>query len=130
MNLKRNRRALAATGCLVAGATVYAPVAKAEQPKCLVVNKSRDVGSYRTLQAAQDAASAGDNLTVKGTCLGRSDITKDLTITGHTNPGFGPATLDGDGALHVVTIGSGVAVAINSLTITNGNAIGRDSPDS
>lgn len=96
--------------------------ASATQPKCLIVNLGGIDGSWSTLQAAQDAASAGDTLKVKGTCHGLTTLSKDLTIVGQSNPGFGTATLDGAQAGSVVTIGPGVSAAISGLTITNGKS--------
>ena len=96
--------------------------ASATQPKCLIVNLGGIDGSWSTLQAAQDAASAGDTLKVKGTCYGLTTLSKDLTIVGQSNPGFGTATLDGAQAGSVVTIGPGVSAAISGLTITNGKS--------
>ena len=92
-----------------------------KQPKCLIVNTRVDA-SFATLQAANDASStrAGDALVVKGTCTGITTVTKNVTITGKSNPGFGPATLDGNQLGSVVTITSGVQVAISNLTITHG----------
>ena len=62
---------------------------------------------------------------MKGTCHGPTTLTKDLTVVGQSNPGFGTATLDGDHAGSVVTIGDGVSAAISSLTITGGAADAR-----
>jgi predicted outer membrane repeat protein len=102
--------------------------ATATQPKCLVVNL-RSGQSFRTLQEAVDAASKGDELTVKGTCLGDTQVGKSLTIVGQSNPGFGPATLNG--GVFVCThygvasfrcgglgYGEGVELAISRLAIT------------
>jgi hypothetical protein len=92
--------------------------ATATQPKCLIVGAG---GSHATLQAAVDAASAGDTLKVKGTCYGDTTIGKSLTIVGQSNPGFGQATLNGGNIGSVVTVNEGVTVAITGLTITGGN---------
>jgi hypothetical protein len=72
--------------------------------------------NHATLQAAVDAASAGDTLRVKGTCVGSTTITKDLAITGKPK-----ATLDANHAGRVLTM-SGAAVTLTGLTITNGTA--------
>ena len=95
-------------------------LAEGKQPKCLIVNLGGGGGTWDTLQAAQDAAAAGDTLKVKGTCHGPTTLSKDLTVVGQSNPGFGTATLDGDRAGSVVTIGPGVSAAISDLTITGG----------
>jgi hypothetical protein len=81
---------------------------------CIVVNTTSDM-PYLTLQAADTAATADDTLVVHGTCVGNTTIDKNLTITGQ-----GSAILDGGGSGSVLTIGSGVAATLNTLTITNG----------
>jgi hypothetical protein len=94
--------------------------AASKPPKCLVVGAG---GSHRTLQAAVDAASPGDKLKVKGTCYGDTTIGKNLTIVGHSNPAFGPATLNGGGKAQTqsVIVNLGATVAIIGLTITGGH---------
>jgi predicted outer membrane repeat protein len=103
------------------GTVSFAPLAQASQPKCLVVGAG---GSFGTLQEAVDAASAGDTLKVKGTCYGDVSISKDLTIVGQSNPGFGPATLNGGNSATsqgaVVTVNTGFTVVITDVTITGG----------
>ena len=59
---------------------------------------------------------------MKGTCVGSTTITKDLAITGKSNPGFGPAALDADHAGRVLTISAGVTVTLTGLTIASGTA--------
>ena len=88
---------------LALGAIPFVSLAEAKQPKCLIVNLGGGGGAWDTLQAAQDAAAAGDTLKVKGTCHGPTTLSKDLTVVGQSNPGFGTATLDGDQAGSVVT---------------------------
>jgi hypothetical protein len=99
--------------------------ATASQPRCLVVGAG---GSYGNLQAAVNAASAGDTLKVRGTCYGDTTIGKNLTIVGQSNPGFGPATLNGRNTGSVVTVNEGVTVAITGLTITGGSGSNRREP--
>jgi predicted outer membrane repeat protein len=94
--------------------------ASAAPPKCLVVNVGANQ-SYSALQAAVNAAITGDTLKVKGTCYGDTTIGKNLTIVGQSNPGFGPATLNGGNNGSVVTV-EGVTVAITDLTITGGES--------
>src|SRR5262249_3285023 len=60
-------------------------------------------------------------LTVKGTCYGTTTIAKNLTIAGQSNPGFGPATLNGAKSGSVVVVEEGVTVAMTGLTITGGS---------
>ena len=80
----------------------------------------------RRLQEAVDAAAAGDVLTVKGTCVGNTTVSKDLTILGKNKK----ATLDGNGSGTVLTVVPTIVwpppdvpdltVTVDSLTITNG----------
>ena len=56
--------------------------------KCLIVNLSGVDGNWSALQAAQDAANPGDTLKVKGTCVGTTTISKNLTIVGAEQPRF------------------------------------------
>jgi predicted outer membrane repeat protein len=107
--------ALAASFLLSAGAD-------AKSPSQCDVSNIRMHARYVTLQAAVDAAGAGDTLRVKGTCVGNTAINQDLTIQGQPR-----ATLDGNGAGSVVTIGSRIlglfpTVTMTNLTITNGSA--------
>jgi predicted outer membrane repeat protein len=96
------------------------PPAAAKQPKCLVENV-RSSQSYGTLQEAVAAAAAEDTLKVKGTCYGTTTIAKNLTIVGQSNPGFGPATLDGAKSGSVVIVEASATVAIRNLTIRGGS---------
>lgn len=89
---------------------------------CLVTGNSNQ--SSTTLQAAVDAATAGDTLTVQGTCAGTITVGKDLTLTGQPASGYPTPTLDGNQAGTVLTIGQGATVIINTLTITGGIASG------
>lgn len=109
-------------GVLVLAVLAWAPTAAAAAPplKCLIVNNALNA-SYSSLQAAQDAAAAEATLWVRGRCFGTTTITKDLTLTGQQPRGFTSPTLDGASQNFVLTINSGVAVTINTLTITDGN---------
>ncbi len=84
------------------------------------IDNSTRGGSYTSLQAANDAATAGDTLTISGTCPGGATITKNLTIEGNSS---GTPTLQGGGATipgSVVTIQAGVTVSISGVTISGG----------
>jgi hypothetical protein len=105
---------------LVLAATAWAPTAAAAPLKCLIINNALNA-SYSSLQAAQDAAAAGDTLWVRGRCFGTTTITKDLTLTGQQPRGFPSPTLDGASQNLVLSITAGVAVTINTLTIGDGN---------
>jgi hypothetical protein len=107
--------------CVASGLLLLmASGASAAQRKCLVVGAG---GSYGTLQAAVDAAAAGGTLRVKGMCYGDTTISKALTIVGESNPGFGPATLNG-GNNQVkpgsVIVNHTATVSITGLAITGG----------
>ncbi len=102
---------------------------------CLVSNTRTHLDSP-TLQAAIDAARAGDTLFVTGTCVGSrpgrpgdrgaSNVRKSLTIRGVSNGWSGPPTLDGGGAARVLFVDffdparRGFSLTIENLTITNG----------
>lgn len=111
-------------GCVLAlvaafvSAVLVAPIGAAPDA-CVVKNKALKE-TYASLQEGIDAASAGDELVVRGTCVGTSTIAKDLTIRGQNRH----AVLDGGGAGDVL---SGQrpffnALTIENLTIRNGDA--------
>jgi predicted outer membrane repeat protein len=110
-----------ATAVAVAGSLLAAPGVSAKTARCQVLNPRLDA-TYSTLAVAVAAASPGDALRVKGTCVGSTTIDKDLTVTGKSNPGLGAATLDGEHAGRVLTIVGGVTVMLDGLLITNGVA--------
>ena len=101
-----------------ATATITLSGASTASNACRVTNGTTAT-TYTSVQAAQDAATSGDTLTVKGTCVGTPTLSTDnLTITGQgPNP-----TLDGNHSGTVLIIGSGITATVNSLTITNGIA--------
>ena len=95
---------------IVVGAS---PTAVAKPPSCAVSNQGNHK-DYGSLQAAVTAATAGDTLKVKGTCIGTTLIDRDITLRG-----VGKATLDGNAQGRVLRIGGGTTT-IRDLTITNG----------
>lgn len=97
----------------------WAPGASAVTSHCLIINSATNT-SYTSLQAAQDAASAGATLWVRGTCDGTTTISKDLTITGQQPNGFTTPTLDVSSKGRVLAIDAGVTVTVNTLTVTGG----------
>ncbi len=104
------------------GSVSWVSLAGAAQPKCLVVNV-RTAHSHCKLQTAVNAATSGDTLKVKGTCYGDTTISNSLTIVGQSNPGFGPARLNGDNNAQSpgsVIVDRGATVAITGLTIVGG----------
>ena len=104
------------------GAPLAASAAQAATIDCLIINHATGA-RYHNLQAAQDAATAGATLWVRGTCTGTTQVSKHLTITGQQAVGFGAPTLDGKLRGAVLTIGSGITVTVNKLTITGGKSI-------
>ena len=115
------RRIAVLGAALVVAATVFVTPVAAAKPTCHVENVASHT-SFRSLQAAVQAAPSGAELRVKGTCVGNTTIVKDLAIRGKSNGGFGPATLDGASAGRVLTIHGGVTVTLDGLIVTNGNA--------
>ncbi len=114
--------------CALAVLLMPSDAAAAKPERCLVVNTTSG-GAFRELQAAVDTAAAGDALKLKGTCTntarGGIGIGKDLTITGQSNNGFGPATVAYVPELFtrsaVIRIDAGAAVTLTGLTITGGS---------
>src|SRR4051812_6070755 len=104
MTMHRSFAVILTTGLLALAGALTAPLAAgrpaglatplaAGRPTCLVANTAGG-GGFRTLQAAVDAASAGDTLKVKGTCVGTTTISKNLSVSGQTNRAFGAPTFD------------------------------------
>jgi len=116
--MRRWITALIVLGMAGAGVATAAPAAVAANPSCLVVDTPSDQ-SYPSLQAAVNAAAAGDTLFVKGTCTGETDIRTSLTITGQSNGGTKTATLDAAGADEAIFIFGDITVTLNTLIITN-----------
>jgi hypothetical protein len=89
-------------------------------PACLVVDTTSNQ-SYSGLQAAVNAAAAGDILFVKGTCDGNVYITKNLTITGQSDGTQKTATLNGQNS--ELMNGYQVTATLNKLDIKDGDGI-------
>jgi len=103
---------------LVALIMLVPAVAVAKPGLCKIVNQTAGT-NWSSLQSAVNSAFPGDKLILKGTCYGTTVINKDLELTGLSNPGYGPAALDGQGGGTVVTV-DGASVTLRGLTITNG----------
>ena len=95
--------------------------ASASSTACRVRNTETGT-TYAVLQAAVDAASKGDRLTVTGTCHGTTVLDRDLFITGLETESSGRPILDGDASDTVLTV-LWAEVRIESLTIEDGEAI-------
>ena len=108
------RASMIATLVVAAWIVVGAPPsAVAKPPSCAVSNQGNH-NDYGSLQAAVTAATPGDTLKIKGTCIGTTSVDRDITLRG-----VGNATLDGNAQGRVLRIGSGTTT-IRDLTITNG----------
>jgi hypothetical protein len=88
---------------------------------CFIRNTRSGATFTGGLQSAQNAAQAGDTLTVKGTCSG-AVLDKDLTITGIATAGRGAPTLRGGNQQQALASPLGATVTVNALTITGGDA--------
>jgi nitrous oxidase accessory protein NosD len=121
MTMKHKRPALglaaliagvaAASTVLVTSAAVAAP------PPCQAKNVGTGV-EYKGASALANAivaASAGDTISVWGTCYGNFRVNQDLTLRGQGKN----ATLDGNKQGRVLRIGGGT-VTVRDLEITNG----------
>jgi hypothetical protein len=117
-------RALSIVAALALAAGILAilvPTAVGGPPSCAVSN-ARNHKGYNSLQAAVDAAKAGDTLEVKGTCVGNTSVEKNVTLKGVTNNAFpGTPTLDGGGTGTVLHVTNGTTT-VDGLKITNGEA--------
>jgi hypothetical protein len=91
-------------------------------PACSVVN-TRTSTTYSDLQTAIDAATAGDELDITGTCTGNYGVTENLTLKGIDTAGV-KATLDGNNAGRTLTVfaDTSVTVYLQNLRITKGKA--------
>jgi hypothetical protein len=93
-------------------------IASAAPTSCEVDNSATSA-SYSDLQAAINAASAGNTLEVKGTCVGTSIVTKNLRIKGVTKTSI----LDARDAGSTLTVNPSVSVTVNRLTIQGGDSL-------
>jgi hypothetical protein len=120
---ERGRAGPAARALLIGliAALVWLPatVSAASTTACLVWAKGTHV-NYHTLQAALDATPAGVTLLVRGTCVGASVVSKNVTIVAGSNREFDRATLDGANAGSVLTVAAGITLRIEGLVITHG----------
>jgi hypothetical protein len=125
MGTARNpRRTLALGGAALAALSLIAalparPVSAAPPNACRVKNveSGRTFGS---LQKAANVAREGHHLIVWGTCHGRTEILKDLSIKGRRTKRSGVPTLDGDRKGTVLTVGRNISVTVIALTVRHG----------
>ena len=81
--------------------------------------------TYSTLHAAAKAARPQARLLVRGTCRGKSVITKPMTIHGVTTKRWGKPVLDGAGRTRVLVVTRKAKVEVLTLTVRNGEDEGR-----
>lgn len=122
----RHLAVLVASLALLAAVPV-APTLGASVTRCSIRNVDSGARS-RTLQAAVDAASAGDRLLVRGICHGITTIRRDLSIRGVRPAGAPVPTLDGDGLGVTLLTAQRAVVTMRSLTITGGDGYGAEGP--
>jgi hypothetical protein len=96
--------------------------ASAAPPAACRVKNTTTGKTYTALQAAVDAASKDDRLTVQGTCIGGTLIDEELVIEGVSSRASGKPTLSGTEGAPVVAVESGVEAQLRSLVIRDGDA--------
>jgi len=82
--------------------------------------KLRGTSRYDSLQAAVDAASPGDTLKVRGTCVGTTVIDRDLAVVGQQNDAALDGQFSGSPFVPLVRVNAGVTASIERLTLTGG----------
>ena len=95
----------------------------------LHVTTSGSGGSYTSIQAAIDAANAGDTIRVaEGTYLENLEMDQSVTLEGGWNEAFTernwdthPTTIDGQASGSVIYVPAGHEVVIDGFVITNGD---------
>jgi hypothetical protein len=101
------------------------PAAAASATSCRVQNT--DTGeTYPALQPAVDAASRGDRLTVRGTCVGKTVIDRNIVLVGIRTPTSGKPTLSGAGKTRVIETEKGVRVKLRGLVIMRGGVVPQE----
>src|SRR6266511_3676489 len=114
------RHSLLALGllALVAGLLGIGSTASAAPASCEVDNSTTSA-AYSSVQAAIDAAGAGNTLEVKGTCVGTSTVTKNLRIKGGSPD---VSILDGGGAGSTLTVKDGASL-LNGHFVAGGQNV-------
>jgi len=120
-------------------ASSHGPVLSTQQITNTLWNRVKGV-EYADVQAAVDAASAGDVVQVAGVCLGVNTrgglrqhvyVSKSLTLEGGwkndftvRDPSLYPTTLDAQGQGRVIYIANSTVVTVTGLTLRHGSAAG------
>lgn len=108
---------------LALGVSVLATASLARATPSCDVKNARSRVHFASLQAAVDAASAGDLLRVSGVCVGTTVVDRKLVIRGVTTDSARPV-LDGGRAGRVLEIGAGVTVRLAGLIVRHGRVSG------
>jgi hypothetical protein len=116
-------RLVAAVMALVVVTTLGATSVSAASPTACRVQNTMTGKTYTALQQAVDAARQRDRLTVKGVCVGKTVIDKDLVITGERTERTVKPVLSGAGKVRVLEIKQGARVSLRDLVITRGLAV-------
>lgn len=121
-------RASRTLGALILVGALLTATEVAASATCLVTDKGTGE-SFRSLQAAIDAARDGDVLEVRGRCMGSTwigtfDRGKELTIRGIPTTSHPRPALDAQNVARVLTIRGKSRIRIVDLLITGGNAAG------
>ena len=120
--MKKRLLSFATAVSLVTLALAFAsPVAHAAPPPCRVKDAQTGI-LFTTVQGAQDVATPGDKLVVKGTCIENVTFDRDLLVVGRPL-GYGIPTIDGNATGSSVTVNAGVTFTIKALTITGGSGL-------
>ena len=108
------------TVALVSVGSLGVGPAGAKKPTCAIDN-ARTNAEYTTVQAAVDAAAAGDTLEIKGVCAGSTIVGRDIVLKGVAAKAFGPPTLTGANAGRVLRVNAPSTTTVRGLTLTAGN---------
>lgn len=123
MGALRSRRAGSWVAFVLAvGLHAMTPAGTASAATDCVVRNPRLAAQYDDLQAAVDAARAGDRLRVTGICVGSTIVDRKLTIFGQRPSGASRAILDGGRVGRVLEITDGVVVRLQDLVVRRGYA--------
>jgi len=114
------RSLIAAIVALALVMALGASSASAASPPACRVQDTDSGKTYQALQVAVDAARRGDRLTVKGTCVGKTVIDRNVVLVGVQGPGSGKPTLTGVRKSLVIVVTDGARVKLRDLKIVRG----------
>jgi hypothetical protein len=116
----RTRRSLLVGVAVAMLLALPASVAAAPPSTACVVSAKGTHATFASVQAALDASAAGVTLLVRGTCVGTTIVSKEATIKAVSDDRPGGVVLDGAFAGPVLTVGAGVTLRVEHVTITHG----------